>query len=100
MDPTFTFESELVPWNADKSTWVFAQLPIDDAEEIRDIAPDRKGFGSLKVRCRIGEVEWSTSIFPDSTSGSFVLPVKKQVRKDVGVDIGDVVQIELDVLIT
>lgn len=100
MDPTFTFESELIPWNSDKATWVFAQLPVADAEEIRDVVPDRNGFGSIKVRGRIGAVEWTTSIFPDSSSGSFVLPIKKQVRKDAGIDIGDVVEIEVDVLIT
>ena len=100
MDPTFTFTSELVPWNDDKAAWVFAYIPEADAEEIRDIVPDRNGFGSIKVRGRIGAVEWTTSIFPDKATNSFVLPIKKQVRKDTGVDVGDVIEIELDVLIT
>lgn len=100
MDPTFTFESKLVPWNNDKASWVFAYLPTDEADEINEIVPDRNGFGSIKVRCRIGEVEWKTSIFPDKRSGSFVLPVKKPVRAKAMVDVGDTVEIELDVLIT
>ncbi len=100
MDPTFTFSSELVPWNDDKASWVFAQLPEEDAEEIRDIVPDRNGFGSIKVRARIAGTEWATSIFPDSSTNSFVLPIKKPVRKATGVDVGDVVEIELDILIT
>lgn len=100
MDPTFTFTSELVPWNDDKASWVFAHLPEEDAEEIRDIVPDRNGFGSIRVRGRIGSVEWTTSIFPDKATNSFVLPIKKKVRKDTGVDVGDVIEIEIDVLIT
>ena len=100
MDPTFTFTSELVPWTSDKASWVFAHVPVDDSEEIREIVPERNGFGSIKVRGRIGPVEWTTSIFPDSSSGGFVLPVKKDVRTKAKVDVGDTVEIELDVLIT
>lgn len=99
MNPTFGFACELIPWEAGKGNWVFATVPLAEATEIKDIVPNRRGFGSVRVKARIGEVEWATSIFPDSKTGTFVLPVKAAVRKKVGVDIGDVVDLELDILI-
>jgi hypothetical protein len=98
MEPTFAFRSELEPWKGDGSNWIFATVPMDESEVIKDIAPDRRGFGSLKVRVRIGEVEWKTSIFP-MKEGTFFLPVKKEVRTKAKVDVGDSVDFELDLLI-
>jgi hypothetical protein len=57
------------------------------------------GFGSVRVRAEIGGVAWSTSVFPDSRSQSFLLPVKAEVRRKAGVTAGDhiVVQIALSI---
>lgn len=99
VNPTFSFTSELTPWDATQASWVFATVPQDESEEIAEIVPHRRGFGSVRVRVRIGSVEWRTSIFPDSKSGCFVLPVKKDVRKKAAVDLGDHVEFEIDVLI-
>ena len=99
MDPTFEFDSELIPWTNGQGSWVFATLPVDVADVVRDIVPTKRGFGSVRVRVRLEEIEWRTSIFPDSSSGSYVLPVKAAVRKKADVDLGDTVRLELDVLI-
>ena len=100
MEATFTFEAALYRWDArDDASWVFLTLPAEVAEEIRDMAPPRRGFGSVPVRVRIGTTEWSTSVFPDTRSGSYVLPVKKPVRRAEALDVGDVVAVEIDVAI-
>ena len=99
MNPTFVFRSELVPWTNGKGSWVFATVPVDEADEIKEIVPRRRGFGSVKVLASVGGVAWTTSIFPDSKTDTFVLPVKAAVRKKAGVDLGDVVEIELEVLL-
>lgn len=96
MDATFDFEAELYEWRAD-SSWVFVTLPVDLAEDIRDMELPRRGFGSVKVRVRIGATEWRTSVFPDKASGSYVLPVKKAVRTAQDVDIGDTASFEIDI---
>jgi len=101
MDPTFSFSAELWPWRTSTSaTWVMLTVPLDVGEEIADLVPDRRGFGSVKVRARIGPSEWDSSIFPSSSTGSFVLPLNKAVRRANGIDSGDVVDVELDILIT
>ena len=98
MNPTFTFDAELYLWKDDGS-WVFVTVPLDVSEEIDDIVPDRKGFGSVKVDVQIGATRWDTSIFPDSKSGCFVLPLKKAVRTAENIDVGDTAEIDLSVRI-
>ena len=57
----------------------------------------RRGFGSVKVAARIGETRWQTSLFPQKSGGWF-LPVKKPVRLAEGVDYGDQITGELELL--
>ena len=92
----FEFTAELYEWTGD-AAWVFVTLPVDLAEDIRDMDVPRRGFGSVKVRVRIGATEWRTSVFPDSRSGSYVLPVKRAVRVAEGIDVGDAVDFEIDI---
>jgi len=95
MDLRFVFAAELYRWEASEASWVFVSLPPEDAEEIRDEVPSRRGFGSVRVVVQIGETQWKTSIFPDKKLGTFVLPVKKDVRKAERIDIGDQVEVEV-----
>ena len=90
----FEFSARLTEHGAEPS-WVMLTLPVDDAEDIRELVPVRPGFGSVPVGVQIGSAWWRTSIFPDSKSGSYVLPVKRAVREQAGVDVGDVVDVTL-----
>ena len=38
---------------------------------------------------------WLTSVFPDTASGCFVLPIKRTVRQANGVEAGDHVEVHL-----
>jgi len=58
----------------------------------------RRGFGSVRVRVTVGSTTWSTSVFPDSRSGSYVLPVKKDVRVREGLQEGDQVAVALELV--
>ena len=75
-------------WRYDgQAAWYFLTLPVDLSEEIR-ARTERVGFGSVRVDVRIGATSWSTSVFPDKESGSFVLPVKAAVRRAEDLDDG------------
>jgi len=91
------FEAEL--WEAQaEAAWVFLTVPPDPSEDIRHesgILAAPRGFGSVRVEVRIGATTWRTSVFPDSRSGCYVLPVKKAVRRAAGIDVGDVVRVSL-----
>ena len=79
-----------------QGAWHFVTLPKDVADEIDElVGPDRRGFGSVRVVATIGATTWSTSIFPDTSAQSFVLPVKRAVRVAEGVEDGDLVEVRL-----
>ena len=72
---------------------------LDDVvvDEVRERAGEPRGFGSVRVRARVGSTTWDTSVFPDAGSGSFVLPVKKAVRTAAGVTEGDLLTVTVSV---
>jgi hypothetical protein len=90
---SYAFRGEL--WHyPEEAGWHFITLPPDLSDEIRDeAAPFRKGFGSVKVTASIAGNSWSTSIFPDSKSGSYLLPVKKAIRTASRLGAGDDVDV-------
>ena len=49
----------------------------------------------VKVRATINGVTFETSVFPDKTSGSFLLPLKAAVRRATKLAAGDKVRIRL-----
>ncbi|GAA2134710.1 DUF1905 domain-containing protein [Arthrobacter humicola] len=95
MTASYAFRGEL--WHyPEEAGWHFITMPPDLAEELRDdAAPFRKAFGSVKVTVSIAGQRWSTSVFPDSKSGSYFLPVKKSVRTAAGIRAGDEVDVVL-----
>ncbi|HMS31997.1 MAG TPA: DUF1905 domain-containing protein [Candidatus Saccharibacteria bacterium] len=95
---TYTFTAELWMYPGE-GAWYFVTLPKDIADEIKAItAPNKRGFGSVRVSVKVGASEWQTSIFPDSTTKSYFLPVKKDVRTKNGLQDGDTVKVTLVVL--
>jgi len=92
MEEGYTFTGVL--WEPPgESSWVFVTLSVEDSEEISMRVPRRPGFGSVRVAVRIHETEWSTSIFPSSELGSYVLPIKRSVRQQEGLEVGDVAEL-------
>ncbi|WP_206784751.1 DUF1905 domain-containing protein [Amycolatopsis sp. MtRt-6] len=92
------FDAELWEWDARRTeSWTFVSLPADVSEDIRERhAEPRRGFGSVRVRVAIGATRWQTSIFPDGKRGTYVLPVKRAVRKAEGLDVGDVCTVTVE----
>lgn len=93
------FDGEIFRWDArDDASWYFTAVPPELSAEIREIPRPARGFGSVRVRARIGGSAWATSIFPDSGSGSYVLPLKKAVRDAEALVDGGPVSVHLEVL--
>ena len=80
-------------------SWHFFSIPDDQADAIRAhrFAGPRRGFGSVRVEARIGDVSWRTSVFPQK-SGGFILPVKAEVRRKAGIAVGDDVTVAITLL--
>jgi len=97
MDESFAFESELWRWEGGgEAAWFFVTVPADVSHDIRELPRMPRGFGSVRVRVTAGGSSWATSVFPDSKTGCYLLPIKKAVRTAEGIEEGDVVAIELD----
>ncbi|MDI3210990.1 DUF1905 domain-containing protein [Arthrobacter sp. AL12] len=78
--------------------WHFLTLPEELAAEIReDTVALRRGFGSVKITAKVSGHSWSTSLFPDSKSGTYLLPVKRAIRTAAGLEAGDRVAVHLEV---
>jgi hypothetical protein len=89
------FEADL--WRAPgKAAWCFVTLPEDVATRVRTLTQGlRNPFGSLRVVARIGQTEWATSLFADTKTNSYLMPVKADVRRQEGLSAGDKVRVEV-----
>jgi len=69
-----SFEGTLYPWHEDRpDSWVFVEV-------------------------RVGDTTWRTSLFPSSQSDTYVLPVKKPVRRSEELDVGEPASFTIRVL--
>jgi hypothetical protein len=95
-------QSMLIEEGYDPIGWVALSGEAADAVAAHELARrmelgKRRGFGSVKVAARIGDSCWQTSLFPQKSGGWF-LPVKKPVRLAQGLEFGDHVEGELELL--
>ncbi|MCA9324424.1 DUF1905 domain-containing protein [Candidatus Saccharibacteria bacterium] len=93
----YLFSSRLWRWDGAATSWYFLTVPQNISDEIKDISSGlpRKGFGSVRVKVTIGNSVWDASIFPDSKSSCYLLPVKATVRKAESIDDGSTLQVAL-----
>ncbi|GAA2645982.1 DUF1905 domain-containing protein [Paractinoplanes durhamensis] len=96
----YAFDAELWIWDARPDEgWTFVSLPAEASDEIRDrTGGQRRGFGAVRVEARIGTTVWRTSIFPDAKQGTYVLPVKRAVRKAQKLEPGDRARVAVELI--
>lgn len=84
-------------------TWHFLTIDGAAGEALSGTAVMRKlegaarGFGSLKVKARIGGTTFVTSVFPSKADDGWLLPVKASVRRAENLREGDDVEVLLEV---
>lgn len=67
---------------ADMNGWTFVSLLKDLSLEIRNnFKCLEEGWGRMKVTAKIGGTEWQTAIWFDTKHDTYLLPLKKIVRK-------------------
>lgn len=107
MTDTVTHKGTLWLWSGPEGSaaWHLLTIAGAAAEAIRAHEVMRRlelgsgrGFGSVKVKARIGETRWATSVFPSSAVQGWMLPVKLAVRKAEDLAAGDTVEVELELL--
>lgn len=91
----YTFASKIWMFGGEGS-WYFANLPQDISQEIKQITSESKNaFGSVKVLVNINKTSWQTSLFPDSKSKCYVVPIKKSIRLAENIKVDQAVKINV-----
>jgi len=90
-----SFDGEVWFWRG-PSPYHFVTVPEDECAELRATARFvTYGWGMIPVTARIGDTEWTTSLFPKN--GGYIVPLKDRVREAEDLDVGDAVSIRLSV---
>ena len=98
LDLDFTFKNKIWLFSSTKASWHMVTVPREISDDIKAFTKHlAKGFRSVKVTVTVGETTWKTSLFPDSKTGCYFLPLKASVRKDENLANGDDVDIHLRV---
>lgn len=88
-----SFSAPVIEWRG-PSPYVFAPVPQELTEEVRRIARELSyGWGVVPVRVRVGASVWTTSLFP--RDGGYLVPLRGKERTAEGIQLGDVILLEL-----
>jgi hypothetical protein len=89
------FSGELWFWKG-PAPWHFITVPDEDCSELAAMSTVVSyGWGMIPVRVRIGRTAWTTSLWPKD--GRYIVPVKADVRRAEGLEVGDTVTVRLTV---
>ena len=78
--------------------WHFVNVPKAISSKIKKLFGGMAGgWGSLPVDVTIGKTTWKTSIFPDKKSGTYLLPLKAEVRKKEKFASGDTIEVLIEI---
>jgi len=89
------FSGKIIFWRG-PAPWFFVKVPAKNSRAIKAISNVvTYGWGVIPVHVRIGETEFTTSLFPKD--GRYLVPVKASVRKAESLEKGDKVTLQLDI---
>ncbi len=89
------FSGEIWYWRG-PAPWYFITVPEMHSNNIKAVSGlVTYGWGVIPVLARIGETEYKTSLFPKD--GLSQVPVKASVRKAENIDLGDEVDVRLEI---
>lgn len=89
------FSGEIWFWRG-PAPYHFVTVPDEESRALQASAPlVSYGWGMIPVTARIGETEWTTSLWPKD--GRYVVPLKVAVQRTEELALGDVVTVRLTV---
>ncbi|ASK65760.1 hypothetical protein CFK39_07840 [Brachybacterium avium] len=90
-----SFSANTVEWRG-PAPFVFAPVPEEEADAIAAIAPAATyGWGCIPAVVRIGDTDFTTSLFP--RDGGYLVPVKVAVQRAEQIEVGDRVEVSLHI---
>lgn len=97
MTINITYEFTTSVWrHPSPGGWYFVSLPIEFSEEIRqNMKWQEEGWGKMKSKAKIRETLWDTAIWYDTKLGTYILPLKADIRKKEKIEIGNILDVEI-----
>ena len=90
---TWTFSAAVWFWRG-PAPFYFVTVPDGIAADLRELSPEVTfGWGMIPIDVQIGETAFYTALFPKD--GSYIVPLRKAIREKHGIDIDDVVTMDL-----
>lgn len=95
------FEFKAKVWlYSGQAAWHFASLPKGLSADLKKwFGEEARGWGSLPVEVELGKSKWKTSIFPDSKTKTYLLPLKAAVRKIENVTASSTYSFSIQILV-
>jgi hypothetical protein len=93
--PPLSFAADVIHWRG-PSPYFFVAVPAAESAELRrTVRAASYGWGMIPVAARLGDIAFTTSLFP--RDGGYLLPLKDAVRRAANVTAGDRISVELTV---
>ncbi len=90
-----TFTAEVWYWRG-PAPWYFVTVPEDVCLDIQELSGRVSyGWGMIPATVTVGESTWTTSLFPKD--GSYVVPLKTQMRRRERIEDGQMISLALAV---
>jgi hypothetical protein len=86
------FSGPVVEWRG-PAPYYFVVVPEDESADIKQAAAGLEYWGQVAVEVRIGTTEFTTALFPKD--GRYLLPLKDRVRRALGAEVDDLLEVGL-----
>lgn len=88
-----SFTGEMIYWRG-PSPFHFVEVPAEQSRSIKEFSSQISyGWGVLPTTLVINYLSWSTSLFPKN--GRYLVPIKAEIRKKYGLELGEEIPIKL-----
>jgi len=89
----FQFLATVIEWRG-PAPFFYADIPVDQSDDVKDAAKGLEYWGQVPVVVRIGDTEFTTALFPKD--GRYLLPLRTDVRRAEGIELGMTFQVGMD----
>ena len=78
--------------------WFFVSLPKDISKEIRQhLKWQEEGWGRMKSSANVNGIEWETAIWFDKKLDTYLLPIKADIRRKLGLNLDDKISVSISI---
>jgi hypothetical protein len=90
----FEFEGRVIEWRG-PAPFYFLRIPVEESEDIKFAAQGVEYWGQVPVVARIGDVEFTTALFP--RDGGYLIPLKDVVRRSAKIQLDQMLTVAMSV---